>query len=106
MTTCMLVSLLLSSCVGTDEPRTATREECAELRRIEARLTVAAGSPAKKTPEVAAQLSRHEKSLSSLGGDEAIARCMKEVKPALIECSRSARTLPDLDRCRRQGAPE
>jgi hypothetical protein len=98
----MLVSMLLcAACAANDGPQMATREDCSELRAIEARLTVAAGAPAAKTTEVAAELARHEKNLSAVGGEESTVRCMKEMTAASIECAKEARSLSDLERCRR-----
>jgi hypothetical protein len=63
----LMLMACLAGCVADDGgPAMASREECMELRAIEAKLAVAAAAPAKMVPDVAAELARHEKSLSLL----------------------------------------
>jgi hypothetical protein len=79
----------------------ATREDCEELRAIEARLAVASAMPARPTAAVAAELARHQKNLSAVGGEESIARCIKERTAASVACSRRAKSLDELEVCAR-----
>src|SRR5687768_15127335 len=86
-----VLSICLSGCSVFDEaPRMATRADCEDLRTIEAKLMVAAGGPTEKTPAVLAELARHKKNLSSLGGEEWLARCQNERTAASIECARGS----------------
>lgn len=82
----------------------ATREDCEELRTIEARLTVASATPAKPTAATVAELVRHQKNLSAVGGEESIARCTVERSAASVDCARRAKSLNELGICARAQA--
>ncbi len=79
----------------------ATREDCEELRAIEARVTVASAAPAKATAATSAELVRHQENLSAVGGEESIARCMVERTAASVDCARRAKSLDELGICAR-----
>ena len=100
-----LLLLLLSSlsgCSGQDESSAmATREDCEELRAIEARLVVASAMPARPTAAMAAELARHQTNLSAAGGEESLARCMEERTAASVACARRAKNLDELGVCAR-----
>jgi len=83
-------------------PAMATKAQCEELRAIEARLTIEGAAPAQRTERVAAELSRHQMSLATAGGEESLKRCMSERSAASIDCARRASSLTELARCSRQ----
>jgi hypothetical protein len=95
-----IVTTLASCSLHDDEPTMASRADCEELRRIEAKLVVAAASPAKAAPRIRAELDRHALNLAGVGGEVALQRCTTERTIASIDCARRATALDELDRCR------
>lgn len=100
-----LLLLVLFGCSGEADPSAmATREDCAELRAIEARLTIASATPARPTAAMASELARHQKNLSAVGGEESMARCMADRTAASVDCARRAKSLEELGVCARPHA--
>lgn len=95
-----IVTTLASCSLHDDEPTMASRADCEDLRRIEAKLIVAAASPAKGAPRISAELERHALNLAGVGGEESLQRCTTERTIASVDCARRATALDELDRCR------
>jgi hypothetical protein len=102
-TSVLVMMACLAGCAAEEGgPAMATRQDCHELRAIEAKLVLASAEPKQGSSRVNAELARHENSLATVGGDDAIVACTKERTAASVDCARRAKTLVELEDCARR----
>jgi hypothetical protein len=98
---CVAALLLSIGCSSSEEPEDdrPSRADCEAARAHQARLAIAAGGTQEGDARSREELAKHQANLATVGGPEAIDRCVATDSKARLRCVLAATTGDEAARC-------